>query len=87
MMVQNRPEITNNEAWDNLNPSFSPDGTKIAFTSERDGNNEIYIMNSDGSEQTRLTNNSADDWLPSFSPDGDRRLSLRLNVMETVKSI
>jgi TolB protein len=41
---------------------------KIAFRSERDGNPEIYIMNVDGSEQTRLTNNPASDVDPSFSP-------------------
>jgi len=38
--------------------------------SERDGNYEIFIMNADGSGQTRLTNNPASDWWPSFSPDG-----------------
>ena len=40
-------------------PSFSPDGSKIAFSSDRDGNYEIYVMNADGSNQTRLTNNPA----------------------------
>jgi len=47
---------------------FSPDGSKIAFESSRDGSYEIYIMNLDGSGQTRLTNNSAEDIFPSFSP-------------------
>ena len=42
--------------------------TKIAFASNRDGNFEIYIMDVDGSQQTNLTNNSADDILPSWSP-------------------
>ena len=47
------------------------DGTKIAFTSDRDGNNEIYVMNAqDGSNQTRLTDNPASDEFPSWSPDG-----------------
>ena len=41
--------LTNNTAVD-LEPSFSPDGFKIAFDSNRDGNYEIYIMNMDGSE-------------------------------------
>lgn len=41
---------------------------KISFTSNRDGNYEVYIMNSDGSGQTNLTNNPADDGLPCFSP-------------------
>ncbi len=47
-------------------------GTKVAFVSERDGNLEIYVMNADGSNQTRLTNNPADDWKPSWSPDGSK---------------
>ena len=45
---------------------------KIAFTSDRDGNPEIYVMNADGSGQTRLTNNGADDRRPAFSPDGTK---------------
>ncbi len=45
---------------------------KIAFESDRDGNTEIYIMYVDGSDQTRLTNNAADDGYPSFSPDGSK---------------
>jgi Tol biopolymer transport system component len=45
---------------------------KIAFASNRDGNFEIYIMNVDGSEQTRLTNNNAGDENPDWSPDGSK---------------
>jgi Tol biopolymer transport system component len=45
---------------------------KIAFISSRDGNNEIYIMDGDGSNQTRLTNNSADDRAPAWSADGSK---------------
>jgi Tol biopolymer transport system component len=45
---------------------------KIAFTSDRDGNQEIYVMNPDGSGQTRLTNNPAGDSSPSWSPNGTR---------------
>jgi len=45
---------------------------KIAFVSERDGNPEVYIMNSDGSEQTCLTNNLAEDTAPVWSPDGEK---------------
>ena len=51
-------------------PSFSSDGTQIAFTSWRDGNAEIYVMRSDGSNVRRLTNHPAFDNYPVFSPDG-----------------
>ena len=55
-------------------PHFSPDGTKIVFQSARDGQPEIYVMNADGSGQTRLTNNSAWDTAPVWSPDGTKIL-------------
>ncbi|MGH3708593.1 MAG: TolB family protein [Pseudonocardiaceae bacterium] len=45
---------------------------KIVFQSARDGNNEIYLMNADGSNQTCLTNNPASDSQPALSPDGAR---------------
>ena len=65
----NRTRLTNN--WYNdWHPSWSSDGTKIAFSSARDGTREIYVMDADGSNQTRLTDNSADDLEPSWSPDG-----------------
>ncbi len=53
-------------------PRVSASLRKIAFVSERDGNCEIYVMNSDGSGQTRLTNNSASDVGPIWSPDGKK---------------
>ena len=45
---------------------------KIAFTSHRDGNFEVYAMNADGSGQTRLTNNPAIDLSPIWSPGGSK---------------
>jgi len=54
----------------NADPSFSPDGTRIAFTSWRDGNAEIYVMNADGSHVRRITNHPSFDNYPVFSPDG-----------------
>ena len=44
--------------------------SRIAFASNRDGDLDIYIMNSDGSDQTRLTNHSANDSNPAWSPGG-----------------
>ena len=64
--------LTNNAASDQI-PAWSPDGSKIAFESTRDGStSEIYVMNADGSGPTRLTNNSADDYWSSWSPDGKK---------------
>ena len=54
-----------------LDPSFSGDGSKIAFNSTRDFQNEIYVMNADGSNQTRLTT-TGDNYHPSFSQDGSK---------------
>ena len=47
-------------------------GSRIAFASDRDGNFEIYEMNADGSDQTRVTTNEADDLGASWSPGGGR---------------
>lgn len=47
-----------------------PVNGKIAFTSDRDGDQEIYVVNDDGTGQRRLTNNSGADSYPAFSPDG-----------------
>jgi TolB protein len=52
--------------------ALSPDGKQLLFSSQRDGNVEIYVMNVDGSNQTRLTNNAARDEQPAWSPDGTR---------------
>jgi Tol biopolymer transport system component len=52
-------------------PIWSPDGEKIAFVSEDDG--DLYVMNSDGPGRTRLTDTPGyDHWPPTWSPDGER---------------
>jgi Tol biopolymer transport system component len=51
---------------------WSPDGRRLAYTSRRDGNDEIYSINADGQERARLTNDPAQDWMASWSPDGKR---------------
>ena len=43
---------------------------QIAFSSDRDGNYDIYVMDADGKNQQRLTRHGDDDWEPSWSPDG-----------------
>jgi Tol biopolymer transport system component len=40
--------------------------------SERDGNFEIYVMDANGENQQRLTDNAAQDWRPAWSPDGTK---------------
>lgn len=53
---------------DNLAPSFSPDGNWIAFTSYRDGDNDIYAMRPDGTNVINLTQNSGSDYQPRWGP-------------------
>lgn len=64
-------QLTNNSAND-WSPKMSPDGSKILFVSDRDGNREIYSMNNDGSAQTRITFNEVSDWDPAWSGDGSK---------------
>jgi hypothetical protein len=52
--------------------SWSPDGTRIAFDSTRDGNTEIYSADIDGGDAVRLTDDPAEDWAAAWSPDGSR---------------
>ncbi|MFN0100746.1 MAG: hypothetical protein ACKV2U_01520 [Bryobacteraceae bacterium] len=51
-------------------PAFSPDGTSIAFVSNRSGNPEIWVVGLDGGEATRITNNAQVRGRPDWSPDG-----------------
>ncbi|KYK28551.1 MAG: hypothetical protein AYK19_20850 [Theionarchaea archaeon DG-70-1] len=53
-------------------PIWSPDGEKIVFVSHDDENTEIYIMDSDGGNVQRLTNNTVYDSNPVWTPDGKR---------------
>jgi Tol biopolymer transport system component len=87
----NQTRLTNDPAWDSL-PSWSPDGTLIAFYSERDVGGDIYIMNAaDGSNPIRLTDNPAWDSFPSWSPnatnieiafDSDRDANQEIYIMK-----
>ena len=61
-------QLTDTPSIVDESPAWSPDGSQILFQSDRDGNFEIYVMNSDGSGQANLTNNAAGDSAPSFGP-------------------
>ena len=66
----NQQRLTENRQNDR-SPSWSPDGERIAFSSDRKGdfeNFEIYVMDTDGGNQQKLTNNRGDDRSPSWSP-------------------
>ena len=75
----NQRRLTNNPASDH-SPSWSPDGKRIAFVSERAGHvaihgwptSDIYVMDADGGNPQNLTNDPSDDRYPSWSPDGKR---------------
>ena len=61
--MTDNPSVDTQAAWD-------PSMQRIAFTTNRDGQNEIYLINADGTNPINLTNNSADDQQPAWSVDG-----------------
>ncbi len=61
--------LTANKARD-LNPRFSPDGKTIAFSSDREGGLDVYLIPGAGGDLKRLTQHSADDTVLGWSPDG-----------------
>ena len=64
--------VDGGRGWQYMSPAWSPDGTQIAFGSDRDGGWGIYVMRADGSWVTRLSRGSARDDAPAWSPDGRR---------------
>lgn len=67
--------VTNISGPDNPNnccADWSPNGKKIAFVSFREGNDEIYVMDADGSNKVRLTKDPAQDMFPVWSPNGKK---------------
>lgn len=63
--------LTNNPATDE-SPAWSPDGTRIAFVSDRSGGRDIYLMNVDGSNVKKLTDSSTFNDHFTWSPDGKK---------------
>ena len=70
--ARNRVNLTKGRHNVNHSPVVSPDGTKIAFTSYRDENFEIYVMDADGKNPKNLTLHLDDDTSPAWSPDGTK---------------
>ncbi len=68
----NRVNLSNHPLHD-MEPDWSPDGTKIAFISERnEGVYQIYVMDADGTNQIRLTDGPREKREPDWSPDGSK---------------
>ncbi len=80
--------LTYTPGTDEGGAAWSPDGSRIAFTTYRDGNGEIYLMAPDGSDLRNLTRSPGRDAFPTWSPDGarlafasDRTGDLEIHVM------
>ena len=67
----NRENLTNHPAYDG-SPDWSPDGTKIAYASDRNGKSQIYVMDADGKNRIRLTDGPRQKGAPDWSPDGGK---------------
>jgi hypothetical protein len=63
--------LTNDPAFESY-PAWSPDGTKLAFVSDRGGAYDLYVMNADGTGVTQLTHDPTIEGRPAWSPDGTR---------------
>ncbi len=57
--------------FDDREPVFSPDAARVAFSSDRSGNYDIWVLELETRELTQLTTDGASDYMPAWSPDGD----------------
>ena len=60
------------DGFDNIQPALAPDRTRIAFSSNREGSYDLYLMEADGSGLRRLTTDPGDEGEPVWTPDGSR---------------
>ncbi len=70
------------EGVEDLQPSWSPDGTRIAFVSELGENPNIWLMDADGGNRKRLTEGTFNDVFPSWSPDGTSIVFVRASPQD-----
>ena len=59
-------------------PSWSPDGQRLVFSAERDGQTDILVMSADGTGRRSLTTTPGEDGSPAFSPTADASRSRRI---------
>lgn len=76
--------LTKNSGFSDSQPRWSPDGSRIVFTrimdmSKSQTSDEIFVMNADGTDQQRLTNNNVPDREPCWSPDG-KQIAFRSRI-------
>jgi Tol biopolymer transport system component len=62
--------LTRDGDWNDEEPRYSPDGSRIAFRSNRTGSYNLYVMDADGGRLTRVTDHPRNDQQPSWHPDG-----------------
>lgn len=63
-------QITSGRNHHDQHPKWSPDGRRISFVSSRGGNFDLYVMQADGTNVTRVTDHPANDFDPIWMPDG-----------------
>ncbi|HVW83461.1 MAG TPA: S9 family peptidase [Bryobacteraceae bacterium] len=72
-------QITSGDDWNDTDPQWSPDGTRIAFVSDRSGkeyddshNKDVWVISAEGGPLTKISDHAYDDNQPRWSPDGKR---------------
>lgn len=65
-----RKRLTTNPSLD-FDPSWSPDGKRVAFRTHRTGDEEIYVINADGTGERNVSRSPGGDWSPAWAPSGD----------------
>lgn len=73
-------QLTSDPAHD-IMPSISPDGGRIAFSSNRNGNWDLFVMSARGGQAVQLTNDPTQELHPTWSPDGSKLAFCRLGQM------